>query len=834
MPSYLRTGETDLDLPPASPPSNNSNNNNSSNNKHNRFGLIDLFGGNRWVRPPKESTSGMIATMHSKQHESMGNNLDHKGLQQLPLFQHTGTVTPSEFFTLRMEHRKGGTLAKHAGEERVLLFRSDKAGAIAKVIFSSTPVLEESDGNEDDNDDGDVDDNNDDSSKNNISLHYQPPHPDDERHQIIRIVANATVHVLFVKDAYRGFNLGGLLFVLCTTCLRERYCCNNKIHSDFNFKKRSAAYIGMSASASSIRCRLDAEEDIRRHGKLVHFYEHLGLRKRKRAKATFINNNDGETYRRISMKMDLLVSPSSWKIKQQQQQQSDCNCNDEKKHLDDVALAYSSFLPALLVSASGECARVDNRSIDSWLIIECQDGTIELRTTDGRMLRPDGDNIEGRCKLVAPTTIQSSPCSASTSSSSNSGGFQLLRVSGMLEKVFYDKEEERSCIRDFKLLVPQDQQQNRSHEIEIESENELWMLRSAASCGTGSATFLGMTADRDLVVSPEVSFWQADEKFCLTHNTSDSPARRQHHRRMWKRQNVAYVSEMRKKHSAFALSTMTIEDALLDLAKYLPVNPFSSFSTGRRTKNEGSLHPSVRTMLFHTAELARKEGHPDWVQFVALVHGLAGVLTCLGSSNSNSSKCGSMAVPSLDEPPPGDDGKKEDDEFDCDFDWTIYVDTRVMGCKASKHSTFAEFRHLNSDRGDARYNTKNGLYNEHVGLEHVLLSWTSCDYMYDMLKHNHVLLPKEAYAILKLFPLVDWHTRGKHISLSNETDEERKPFVADFYEMFQRSRDNLMMMMMTNNNKSKEMMSDEECKELWTNHYSLIANKYGAGGILEW
>jgi len=707
-------------------------------------------------------------------------------------------------------------MAKHDGEERVLLFRSDKAGAIAKVIFSSSPVPDQSD----DNGDG-----NGDSSKNNTVLHCQPQYPD-ERQQITTIAANATIHVLFVKDAYRGFNLGGLLFVLCTTCLRERYCCNsNKIHSDFDFNKRSApAAIRMSASASasSIRCRLDAEEDIRRHGKLVYFYEHLGLRKRKIAKATFIHNNDGETYRRIPMKMDLLVSPSPWKIKekpQKRQQHLDCNCNDENNsHVDDVAVAYSSFLPALLVTASGECARVENGSIDSWLMVECQDGNIELRTTDGRMLRPNGDNGtgKGRCKLVVPTNMQcsSSPCPT--------GGFQLLRVSDVLGKVFCDKEEERSCTRDYKLLAN-------------ENENELWMLRHTASCGTETATFLGMTADHDLVVSPEASFWQADENFCLTHTTSDSPACRQHHRHMWKRQSVAYVSEMQKKHSAFALSTITIEDALLTLAKHLPANPFSTFSTsiaGGRTKIEASsLRPSVRTLLFHTAELARKEGHPDWVQFVALVHGLAGVLTCLGSISSSSAS-GSMSVPSLVEPPLGDDGKKEDDNVD--FDWTIYVDARVMGCKASKHSTFAEFRHLNPDRGDARYNTKNGLYNEHVGLEHVLLSWTSCDYMYDMLKHNHVLLPKEAYAILKLFPLVDWHTRGKHISLSNEIDEERKPFVADFYEMFQRSRDTMMMMTNNDSNSKESMMSDEECQELWTNHYSLIANKYGAGGILEW
>jgi len=125
--------------------------------------------------------------------------------------------------------------------------------------------------------------------------------------------------------------------------------------------------------------------------------------------------------------------------------------------------------------------------------------------------------------------------------------------------------------------------------------------------------------------------------------------------------------------------------------------------------------PSVRTLLFHTAELARKEGHPDWVQFVALIHGLASVLTCLRSNSSNPSNVASK-----------DDGNS-------DFDWTIPVDARVMGCKASENSIFQEFRTLNPDQDDPRYNTTNGLYNEHIGLEDFLLSWTSNEYMYHML-----------------------------------------------------------------------------------------------------
>lgn len=709
----------------------------SSWNKSNRFGLVDLFGGNKWLRPTETSGAGT------------------KPPGRVGLLPSKHGDKPSKFFTLRAEHRIGGTLAKHAGEERVLLFRSDKAGAIAKVVFSSSRVMEP------------------DSLENSSSQH----HPNGTQ---IRIAANANVHVLFVKDNYRGFHLGRLLFALCATQLRERH--RDRLCPGFR-KRPSPCY-------SSIRCRLDAEEDIRRHGKLVRFYEDMGLRKRKRAKTTFINNNDGETYRIIPMKMNLLVSPST------KEQAANDFCKDNH-----VSGAYSSFLPAFLVSVSGGSARVDDRSIDSWLIAECQDGNIEFRTTDGRVLKPDG---EGRCRL---DLIESSCAAASCSNS-----FQLLRVSDVLDKVLCNREEEQSFMRD--TLLPQQQQH-----FALTKEKELWMVRSSLH-----GTFMKMTPDRDLVLSEQPSFWQADENFNLVY-TSDSPARRQHYRRMWRKQSVAYVSKMQERYSAFDLCTMTIQGAL-DLAKHLPANPFSvsavhsrehETNTGRRT--EGFSLPSVRTLLFHTAELARKEGHPDWVQFVALIHGLAGALMCLGWSNSSDSLHSSSIKPQVD-------GGEDDD-----FDWTIYADGRVMGCKASENSTFAEFRHLNPDRGDTRKSTTNGIYTEHVGLEKVLLSWSSSDYMHSMLKHNKVQLPNEAYAVLKLFPLVDWHTRGKHASLSNETDEELKLFVAEFYELFHQSMD---VVHSPTESTGKHEMSDGDCAQLWKNHYSLIAKKYGAGGILDW
>ena len=106
----------------------------------------------------------------------------------------------NKFYTLRLEHRQGGPLAQFRGEERLLLFRSDAKGAIAKIIYSSEPP-EGSD-----------------SSK-------QPP-PLQEGESIAAhtyLIAHAKVHVLDVKSQYRGRDLGGLLFSEAMSSLKSKY-----------------------------------------------------------------------------------------------------------------------------------------------------------------------------------------------------------------------------------------------------------------------------------------------------------------------------------------------------------------------------------------------------------------------------------------------------------------------------------------------------------------------------------------------------------------------------------------------------------------------------------
>ena len=210
----------------------------------------------------------------------------------------------------RLEHREGGTLARHPGEERFLLFRSDRAGAIAKIIFSSLDDEGES------QDDG-------------ASISS----------------GRAVIHVLDVKEEHRGKDFGGLLFTEATTALLQRY--------------------------DRLECRLDAEEDSRRHDRLLMFYRKLGCDVRPDAKVQYVNNNDGEMYRKIPMQVRLM------------------------RQTERRSLVGVQFSPIQLLQATGGRARLDllgssdrARRID-WLIRDEGDGRIKFQTTLGQFLRMD-------------------------------------------------------------------------------------------------------------------------------------------------------------------------------------------------------------------------------------------------------------------------------------------------------------------------------------------------------------------------------------------------------------------------------------------------------------
>jgi ribosomal protein S18 acetylase RimI-like enzyme len=462
-----------------------------------RFGLVDLFGSRK--------------RSHLKSQEQGESSACHR----------TNTRTDNEdFFTFRMEHREGGAMAQHYGEERILIFRSDRPGAIAKIIYSSSPADEDS---EDEANSGGTTD------------------IDNERE--LDMMAQAKVHVLSVKEDYRGYDLGGLLFSEAMASLRHRYCDD----------RRESRGIPHRSHMSSVRCQLDAEEDIRRHNKLIGFYEQLGCSVKPKAKIIYLNNNDGNTYRKISMQISLRARQEGERPEKRKEAVS-MSLLDRKQGL----------LPVVLLEAPGKRVGVSSSPSRSnpaagrvdWLVVETGEGLLEFHTTKGAILfvKPDG-------KCYTAFEDDETSCSHEE----NCSKFLLLRVSDARQRVLQGEEDSDVD----------------STSVEAR-QKELWMVQST------HGSFLTFDPiSHSLTGSLQPTFWQADGRTLSLTCTCDTPPRRQHYRRMWAKQTVIYVNTMWERYLGFNLDHMSLKKAL-DLAHTLPANPFSM--------EPGVSTPSLRTL----------------------------------------------------------------------------------------------------------------------------------------------------------------------------------------------------------------------------------------------
>lgn len=434
------------------------------------------------------------------------------------------------FFTFRLEHREGGVMAQHRGEERILLFRSDRPGAIAKIIFSSTPA-----------------------PVNSIPSNDAVMDEESE----LGLMTQAKVHVLDVKEPYRGMDLGGLLFSEAMSSLKHRY------HTQGDDQHTLHETSGRAPYSSSIRCQLDAEEDVRRHNKLVHFYEQLGCQKKPKAKVQYLNNNDGETYRKIPMQMALRAQDSE----AQQQQQG---VRRRKFLASDGSLVNrrGCFLPVQLLDISGASINVpragNQSSRQDWLIVDDGEGNIQFRTTHGLYLRADPD---GRCFAASVSDDEDSDSDTPPEEWAN---FRLYRVSDVVQDEFSSDEME-------------------SHRENDAQRKELWVLKTA------HGTFLAAVPDQhNMYCSKTPAFWQADDDTFNLICTSDTPPRRQHYRKAWIKQTVTYVQAMRERYLCFQLAKMSIREAL-DRVKSTPFHHF------RVARNRADPGPSLRTLCVSTA-----------------------------------------------------------------------------------------------------------------------------------------------------------------------------------------------------------------------------------------
>lgn len=155
--------------------------------------------------------------------------------------------------------------------------------------------------------------------------------------------------------------------------------------------------------------------------------------------------------------------------------------------------------------------------------------------------------------------------------------------------------------------------------------------------------------------------------------------------------------------------------------------------------------------LLQTAEAIRKDGHPDWMVCVGLLHDMGKVLCLFGEPQ-----------------------------------WAVVGDTFPVGCAYSDKIVYPEFFRNNPDYSDERYNTKYGVYKPNCGLRNVTMSWGHDEYVYHIAKNS---LPEEGLYMLRYHSFYPWHKEGAYDHLLDEHDRKMLKWVKLFnpYDLYSKN-----------------------------------------------
>lgn len=203
-------------------------------------------------------------------------------------------------------------------------------------------------------------------------------------------------------------------------------------------------------------------------------------------------------------------------------------------------------------------------------------------------------------------------------------------------------------------------------------------------------------------------------------------------------QTFDFVQEKRKKYLQFNMKEMPVWDAFQFLNQLVD-------DSDPDTDLDQFQH------LLQTSEAIRRDGHPDWMVMVGLMHDMGKVL-CL-----------------FDEP-----------------QWAVVGDTFPVGCAYSDKIVYPEFFKSNPDYNDERYNTKYGVYSPNCGLRNVDMSWGHDEYIYQMMKDN---LPEEGLYMLRYHSFYAWHREGAYSHLLDDHDKQMLKSVCLFnpYDLYSKN-----------------------------------------------
>jgi inositol oxygenase len=152
-----------------------------------------------------------------------------------------------------------------------------------------------------------------------------------------------------------------------------------------------------------------------------------------------------------------------------------------------------------------------------------------------------------------------------------------------------------------------------------------------------------------------------------------------------------------------------------------------------------------------TAEAMRRDGQPRWFILAGLIHDLGKVLWLYGEPQ-----------------------------------WAVVGDTFPVGCAYSDKIVYPEFFASNPDSRDARYRTREGIYEEGCGLDRVHFSWGHDEYLYHVVRDY---LPEEALYPIRYHSCYVMHREGEYGHLMDARDREMFRWVRAFnpYDLYSKS-----------------------------------------------
>ena len=155
--------------------------------------------------------------------------------------------------------------------------------------------------------------------------------------------------------------------------------------------------------------------------------------------------------------------------------------------------------------------------------------------------------------------------------------------------------------------------------------------------------------------------------------------------------------------------------------------------------------------LLQTSEAIRRDGHPDWMVLVGLMHDMGKTLCLFGEPQ-----------------------------------WAVVGDTFPVGCAYSDKVVYPEFFKNNPDFTNEEYNTKLGVYSQNCGLRNVDMSWGHDEYIYQIMKDY---LPESGLYMLRYHSFYAWHRESAYDHLLDDHDREMLKWVNLFnpYDLYSKN-----------------------------------------------